>query len=65
VTAGEAMVDSWGLILSEGGVTADEAAVSSCRCAPSEERLADDKATAGPYGKELTTDAATIGSCRP
>jgi hypothetical protein len=64
VTAGEAMVSSWGLILSEVGVTADEAAVGSCRRAPFGERLAVDKATAGPSEKELTTDAATIGSCR-
>jgi hypothetical protein len=64
VIAGEAMVGSWGLILSEGGVIADEAAVGSCGHAPSGERPAVDKATASPFGKELTTDAATIGSCR-
>jgi hypothetical protein len=65
MTAGEAMIGSWGLTLSEGGVTADEAAVPSCRRAPFGGRLTVDEVTVSPSREELTSDAATIGSYRP
>jgi hypothetical protein len=65
LTAGEAKVGSRGVTLSEGGATADEAAVGSGTRVPSEGRLAVAEATAGLSEEELTTDAATIGSCRP
>jgi hypothetical protein len=65
LTAGEANVGSRGVTLSEGGAIADEAAVGSSRRVPCEGRLAVAEATAGLSEEELTTDAATIGSCKP
>jgi hypothetical protein len=63
--AGEATIGSWGLTLSQGGVTADEAAVGSCMRAPFGGRLTVDEVMDGPSREGLTSDAATTGSCRP
>jgi hypothetical protein len=65
MTAGEAMIGSWGLTLLEGGVTADEAAVCSCRHAPFGRRLTVDEVTVGPSRVGPTSDMASTGSCRP
>jgi hypothetical protein len=63
--AGEAMIGSWGLTLSEGGVIADEATVGSCRRAPFGGRPTVDEVKVGPSREGPMSNTAMIGSCRP